>query len=266
VKYFIALLFLGLSSVADSEAPKKIVVAKAVQLQYQIIAERTHKPSLYTQGLLVKDGYFYESSGMYHKSFLVSYPVGEPESTWAKLSVPYSKKRQTPDGYFAEGLTLLNNKLYQLTWKEGTLFVVDATSFNLLNTLHYQGEGWGLTTDDKYLIRSDGSASLFFHNADNFGVEKKINVSLNHESVFNLNELEYSDGFIWANIWLDNRIIKINPDNGEVVGVVDLSALVQTLHLADSNSVLNGIAYDMNKKAFWVTGKYWPKMFLLKIN
>jgi glutaminyl-peptide cyclotransferase len=266
VKYFAALLCLSLSSIANAEIATKSSVAPVIQLDYRIIAERTHKPSLFTQGLIIKDGYFYESSGLYAKSMLVSYPIIEPETTWAKLSAPFTRKQKVPDRYFAEGLTLLHNKLYQLTWQEGVLFIIDATNFTLLNTLNYQGEGWGLTTDGKYLIRSDGSASLFFHNSSNFAVEKKIDVKLNQQPLNNLNELEYSDGFIWANIWHDNRIIKINPINGEVTGILDLSYIVKTLGLNDSESVLNGIAYDAEKKAFWVTGKQWPKMFLLKIN
>ncbi len=266
MKHFVALLCLSLSSIANAEMPPKTVAAQVTQLRYQIIAERTHKPSLFTQGLVVKDGYFYESSGLYAKSMLVSYPVPEPESKWAKLSAPFTKKQQVPERYFAEGLALLNNKLYQLTWQEGVVFVIDATSFNLLNTLNYKGEGWGLTTDGKHLIRSDGSTTLFFHNTDNFEVEKKINVSLKHQPINNLNELEYSDGFIWANIWHDNRIMKINPANGEVIGILDLSPIAKALDLNDSESVLNGIAYDADKKAFWVTGKQWPKMFLLKVN
>ncbi|MES2824456.1 MAG: glutaminyl-peptide cyclotransferase [Pseudomonadota bacterium] len=266
MKYFSLLLCLSLSSIANAEIATKPSAAPVARLDYQIIGERTHKPSLFTQGLVIKDGYFYESSGLYAKSILVSYPVTEPETTWAKLSAPFTRKQKVPDRYFAEGLTLLHNKLYQLTWQEGVLFIIDATTFTLLNTVNYKGEGWGLTTDGKYLIRSDGSATLFFHNENDFAVEKKIDVSLNHEPVNNLNELEYGDGFIWANIWHDNRIVKINPINGDVVGIVDLSSIVKTLGLYDSESVLNGIAYDVDRKAFWVTGKQWPKMFLLKIN
>ncbi len=266
MKYFIALLCLSLSSIANTETLKKTSTSQVTQLHYQIIAERSHKPSLFTEGLIVKEGYFYESSGLYAKSMLVSYPIAEPASTWAKLSAPFSKKQLIPERYFAEGLTLLNNKLYQLTWQEGTLLIYDAISFNLLGTLNYKGEGWGLTSDGKQLIRSDGSTRLFFHNAENFDIEKTLDVSLNQQPIINLNELEYNDGFIWSNIWHDNRIVKINPTTGEVVSILDLSNLVQTLHLHDPESVLNGIAYDADKKAFWITGKQWSKIFLIKIN
>ena len=240
-------------------------LAAATAIHYKIIAERSHKPSLFTQGLLVKDGNFYESSGLYEKSQLVSYPTTEPESSWARLSAPFAKKQHLPDRFFAEGLTLLNNKLYLLTWQEGTAFVYDATNFTLIKNLNYKGEGWGLATDGKSLIRSDGSSQLFFHNADSFTVEKTINVKYKQEAINSLNELEYAEGFIWANIWHDNRIIKINPASGEVVGVMDFSETIDNLKLRDPESVLNGIAYDADKKAFWITGKQWPKMYLVKV-
>ncbi|RYY76009.1 MAG: glutaminyl-peptide cyclotransferase [Gammaproteobacteria bacterium] len=240
-------------------------LADAAAIHYKIIAERSHKSSLFTQGLLVKDGKFYESSGLYEKSQIVAYPVAEPEGSWAKLSAPFSQKQHLPDRFFAEGLTLLNNKLYLLTWQEGTLFVYDAANFNLIKNLNYKGEGWGLATDGKSLIRSDGSAQLFFHNPESFSVEKTIDVKYKQEIMNNLNELEYAEGFIWANIWHDNRILKINPTSGEVVGVIDFSEIIKNLKLRDTESVLNGIAYDADKKAFWITGKQWPKMFLVKI-
>ena len=265
MKYLSALLCLSLSSIANAETSKKIPVAASTQIAYKIIAERSHKPSLFTEGLVINNGYFYESSGLYAKSLLVSYPVSEPESIWAKISAPFSQRKPLVDGYFAEGLTLLNKKLYQLTWKEGTLFVVDASTFSLLGTMKYEGEGWGLTTDSKQFIRSDGSANLFFHNINTFALERKISVHINDMPLANLNELEYAKGFIWANIWHDMRIVKINPADGEVVGIVDLSTLAAALNLRDPESVLNGIAYDEDKNAFWVTGKQWPKMFLVKI-
>lgn len=265
MNYIIALFCLSLTSIANISTASEATAAASQPLHYQIIAERSHKPSLFTQGLVVKDGYFYESSGLYGKSFLASYPIAEPASTWAKLTAPLTHKQMIPAQYFAEGLSLLNNKLYVLSWQEGTLFVFDAGDFSLQNKLYYKGEGWGLATDGKYLIRSDGSSDLFFHNADNFAVEKTLSVRLNKEPIKNLNELEYFDGYIWANVWQDNRILKIDPHSGAVVATLDLSEISKNLHLSDRESVLNGIAYDAEKKAVWITGKQWPKMYLLKI-
>ena len=265
MKNIFTLFCLSLITIANVSYVSADSLATANAIHYKIIAERSHKPSLFTQGLLVKDGNFYESSGLYEKSQIVSYPTTEPEGSWARLSAPFAKKQHLPDRFFAEGLTLLNNKLYLLTWQEGTVFVYDATNFSLIKNLNYKGEGWGLATDGKSLIRSDGSAKLFFHNAESFAVEKTINVKHKQDGIESLNELEYAEGFIWANIWHDNRIVKINPASGEVVGVVDFSETINNLKLKDPESVLNGIAYDADKKAFWITGKQWPKMFLVKL-
>lgn len=265
MKYLIGLFCLSLATIANFSYAQAESLTTATPIHYKILAERSHKTSLFTQGFLVKDGYLYESSGLYAKSQLVSYPIAEPESAWAKMTAPFTQKQRIPDRFFAEGLTLLNNKLYLLTWQEGTLFVYDASNFSLLKNLSYQGQGWGLATDGKHLIRSDGSSQLFFHNAESFAIEKTINIKFKQEPIINLNELEYADGFIWANIWHDNRIVKINPTTGDVVGVIDFSETVQGLKLKDGESVLNGIAYDADKKAFWITGKQWPKMFLVKL-
>lgn len=265
MKYLIGLFCLSLATIANFSYAQAESLTTATPIHYKILAERSHKTSLFTQGFLVKDGYLYESSGLYAKSQLVSYPIAEPESAWAKMTAPFTQKQRIPDRFFAEGLTLLNNKLYLLTWQEGTLFVYDASNFSLLKNLSYQGQGWGLATDGKHLIRSDGSSQLFFHNAESFAIEKTINIKFKQEPIINLNELEYADGFIWANIWHDNRIVKINPTTGDVVGVIDFSETVQKLKLKDGESVLNGIAYDADKKAFWITGKQWPKMFLVKL-
>lgn len=264
LKNVIALFCLSLAAIANISCAQNDSLAKAPHITFNIIAERSHKTSLFTQGLEVKNGHFYESSGLYAKSTIVTYPITEPESTWAKMTAPFIQKQRIPDRYFAEGLTLFNNKLYVLTWQEGTVFVYDANNFSLIKNVNYKGEGWGLTNDGKQLIRSDGSNKLFFHNAESFDVEKTISVKYQQEAIMNLNELEYAEGFIWANIWHDNRIIKINPLNGNVVGVIDFSAIAQSLKVKDAESVLNGIAYDADKKAFWITGKHWPKMFLVK--
>jgi glutamine cyclotransferase len=265
MRYLIGLFCLSLTAIANFSYAQAESLASATPIHYKVLAERSHRINLFTQGFLVKDGNFYESSGLYAKSQLVSYPVVEPEGTWARLTAPFTQKQHIPDRFFAEGLTLLNNKLYLITWQEHTAFVYDATSFSLQKTFNYSGEGWGLATDGKHIIRSDGSNQLFFHNADSFAVEKTIDVKFKKEPVLNLNELEYAEGFIWANIWHDNRIVKINPITGDVAGVIDFSQLSQGLKLKDGESVLNGIAYDADKKAFWITGKQWPKMFLVKL-
>jgi glutaminyl-peptide cyclotransferase len=239
-------------------------IQAAPQLDYTVIDERTHKPILFTQGLQLDNGFFYESSGLYGKSMLVTYPVTEPASTWAKLSAPFTKRYTLPTELFAEGLTILNDKLYLLTWQEGKLLVFDKAQLAHIKTLHYQGEGWGLTNNGMEFIRSDGSSTLYFHNLENFSITKKIKVQDENKEVSQLNELEFVDGFIWANIWHSDRVVKIDPATGTVVNHLNLADLRKKMNLTDSEQVLNGIAWDKDKKAFWVTGKNWPKMFLIK--
>lgn len=237
----------------------------APPIAFDIVAERTHKPTLFTQGLLVDGDHFYESSGLYGKSLLVTYPIAEPESTWAKISAPFTRKLALPAEYFAEGLTLLNGKLYLLTWQEQTLLVYNKDNFALEQKLAYEGEGWGLATDGKWLIRSDGSDQLFFHQAADFALTHQLQVIDGKRPVKQLNELEFAQGFIWANIWYEDRIVKIDPKNGKVLGELNLKALKQQLKLTSSEQVLNGIAWDEQRQGFWVTGKLWPKMFLIRI-
>ena len=261
VKQFIyALLCTSLLLIANLTS-----ATENTSLHYKIIAERTHKPTLFTQGLLVDGDHFYESSGLYNKSLLVVYPIAEPASAWAKISAPFTKKQSIPDQYFAEGLALLNGKLYLLTWREKTLLVYDKATLNYEKSISYNGEGWGLTSDGEQLIRSDGSSRLYFHNATDFTVTKTINVTDEGTDVSQLNELEFVQGFIWANVWHQDQIVKIDPDSGHVVGKIDLGDLKKTLNLKDSEQVLNGIAWDEKQQAFWVTGKQWPKMFLIRI-
>ena len=237
----------------------------APTIPYKIITERTHKPTLFTQGLQIENDQFYESSGLYGKSLLVSYPVEEPEgSTWAKLSAPFTHKQPLPERFFAEGLTLLDDKLYLLTWKEGTLLVYDKTTLHYQKSLGYTGEGWGLTTDGEYLIRSDGSDTLFFHDPQDFRLEKTLKVQDQGKAITRINELEYHAGFIWANIWHEDRIIRIDPNTGDATGELVLSALRNTMKLNNPEQVLNGIAWDEKRNGFWITGKLWPKMFLIQ--
>lgn len=257
-----ALLCTSLLSIANLLAATAFAAAP---ISFEIIAERTHKPTLFTQGLLVDGDHFYESSGLYNQSLLVTYPIAEPASTWAKISAPFTKKQTLPAHYFAEGLALLGDKLYLLTWQEQTLLIYDKATLNYQKSLSYKGEGWGLTTDGKQLIRSDGSDTLYFHNPNDFTVIKTLKITDEETPVSQLNELEFAGGFIWANIWHQDRILKIDPETGKSVAEMDLSSVKQTMQLSGSEQVLNGIAWDENQKAFWITGKKWPKMFLIRI-
>lgn len=234
-------------------------------LGYRLLAERSHDAHLFTQGLLVADNRFYESSGLYGKSKLVSYYVDEPAPNWASIALPFVQQHTLADEYFAEGLAHQGNQLFLLSWQEKTLFVLDKHNLQLRKTLPYEGEGWGLTSDGEALIRSDGSDQLFFHRPDTFALTKTVQVRDNNHTINYLNELEFAQGFIWANVWYQDYILKIDPTSGQVLGHLDLAALKQSLTLSSREFVLNGIAWDETRQAFWVTGKNWPKLFLIKV-
>lgn len=247
----LTLVALILAGCAFAQAP--------VGYHYRIIAERAHAEQLFTQGLLLRGDTFYESGGRYGQSRLVSYHR-EAEAD------QFAQNRPLPNQYFAEGLTELDNKLFLLTWRENTLMVFNREDFSPLSRHHYDGEGWGLTDDGKVLIRSDGSHKLFFHRPEDFALERSLEVKFQDKPVTNLNELEYINGRIWANVWHSDRLVEIDPESGAVTGYLDLSELVEEFAPAQSQSVLNGIAWDSEHQAIWVTGKNWPKMLLLKLS
>ena len=166
--------------------------------------------------------------------------------------------------YFVEGSVIFDGNLYILTWESKVAFIYDANTLEYLSTWKYPRQGWGLTTDGKQLIASDGSANLFFMNGQ-FGLEKKQLVTLNERPVRWLNELEYIDGKVWANVYTTDEIVIINPKNGKVEGVVDCRGLLpKSLHTADTD-VLNGIAYNPQTKKIYLTGKNWPKLYEVRL-
>lgn len=167
--------------------------------------------------------------------------------------------------FFAEGLTNWGSTLIQLTWKAHVAFVYDRGSFRLLRTLHYEGEGWGLTQDGKHLILSDGTATLRFLNPDTFAVERTVAVRDHGKPVDQLNELEYVRGEIYANVWMSNRIARISPQSGEVVGWIDLTGLLPVVEQSSPDAVLNGIAFDAEHNRLFVTGKLWSQVFEIRV-
>ncbi|WP_341936501.1 glutaminyl-peptide cyclotransferase [Marinimicrobium sp. C2-29] len=237
-----------LAACAGAEAP--------TDYDYRLVEDRPHDTTLFTQGLLLHGGQFYESGGRYGQSRLVRYRQDG--------RVP-DQEEALADEYFAEGLTDVDNKLYLLTWRENTLFVFDRNTFALLERRQYTGEGWGLTDDGEQLIRTDGSSQLHFHRLDDFSLIRSLPVTEEGRPVSRLNELEYINGYVWANIWQSDRLVQIDPESGEVVGRLDLSALVRREAPRGSQQVLNGIAYDPERNGLWVTGKNWPKLFFLEL-
>ena len=214
-----------------------------------------HDVASYTQGLFFHEGQLYESAGQYG------------ESSFRKVDLPTGKvlKRLNFEGrYFVEGSCVLNGRLFILTWQEHECFVYDLASLEKIGTCRYNGEGWGLTTDGKSLIMSDGSSTITFRNPDTFAPERTITVTLRGQKVMYLNELEYIKGEIWANVYGTDQIVRINPQTGTVTGVINCRGLLPAALRKPSTDVLNGIAVDA-RGGIWLTGKYWPKMFRITL-
>lgn len=223
---------------------------------YRIVHTYPHDPQAYTQGLLYQDGHLYESTGLNGRSSL---RMVDLETGHVLQSAPLPAK------YFAEGLASWGSTLVQLTWLSHVAFVYDRFSFRQLRTFNFDGEGWGLTQDGKNFILSDGSANLRFLDPKTFREVRRIVVKDHGVPVIQLNELEYVHGQIYANVWHTDRIARISPSTGKVLGWIDLSGLLPTGQLSDPEAVLNGIAYDAEHDRLFVTGKLWPSLFEIKI-
>ena len=224
---------------------------------YRIVHVYPHDTSAYTEGLFYKDGFLYESTGE------------KGASTIRKVQLETGKVLQqhdVPARYFGEGIIDWKDQLIQLTWQSGTGFVYGLDDFKPRRTFSYPGEGWGLTRDDTRIYMSDGSSVLRILDPDTLTATGRIVVTADGKAVINLNELEWVDGEIYANVWLTNRIARIDPASGHVVGWIDLTSLfdVSTLPVP-MNDVLNGIAWDAQHKRLFVTGKHWPKLFEIEL-
>ena len=223
---------------------------------YDIVNTWPHDGEAYTQGLVFHEGKLLESTGQEGRSSLRRV---EPET--GKVL----KKIDVPRPYFAEGIALFKGKIYQLTWQHQLGFIYDAESFEKLGEFTYRSEGWGLTTDGSSLIVSDGTNRIRFLNPDSFQVNKTISVLDGPTPIANINELEYVNGEIYANIWHKDLVARIDPHNGRVVGWIDLTGLRALSNAEDGEAVLNGIAYDERNDRLFVTGKLWSKLFEIRI-
>jgi glutamine cyclotransferase len=223
---------------------------------YKVVHSFPHDTQAFTQGLVFVDGHLYESTGIAGQSSL---RMEELES--GRILEFHS----VPSQYFAEGLTNWGNTLIQLTWQSHIAFVHDRATFRLLRTFHIDGEGWGLTQDGKDLILSDGTATLRFFDPATFQEQRHIVVKDHGKPVTQLNELEFVRGEILANIWHSDRIARISPTSGKVVGWIDLTGLLPESQRTSPEAVLNGIAYDAANNRLFVTGKLWPRIFEIKL-
>ena len=237
-------------------APISCHKSPPAQLGYQVISTRPHDSAAYTQGFEISDGRLFESAGQYGQSSL-----RENELATGKVI----RKRPLAKQVFGEGLTLLQKELWVLTWKENTAYVFEPETFKLIRSHTYKGEGWGLTSDGTQLIMSDGSSELKFISPKDFSVLKTLTIKDGSAPVKNLNELEWINGDIFANVYMTDRIARISPADGQVTGWLNLAGLRNGLTKPNGAEVLNGIAYDKSSGHLLVTGKYWPQMFEIKV-
>ena len=223
---------------------------------YKVVKEFPHDTKAYTQGLLLSNGDWLESTGGYGTSSL-----RRVEKETGRVLA----KKELAKNFFGEGLVELDGKLYQLTWRSQKGFIYDAKSLKKLGDFSYQGEGWGLATDGKSLIMSNGSDRLRFLDPKTFRVLREISVRFAGQPVGMLNELEFIEGEIFANVWHTEQIVRINPTDGNVVGVIDLTGIYPNAGRPNREFVLNGIAYDAATKKLFVTGKCWPKIYEIEL-
>jgi glutaminyl-peptide cyclotransferase len=228
------------------------VVVKPVKL----IAAYPHDPQAFSQGLVVTGNELLEGTGQYGTSSL-----RRVELTTGRVlaSVPLRNE------FFGEGVTLLNGKIYQLTWKEQVCFVYDAATLQHIATYNYTGEGWGLATDGKVLYMSDGTSTIRVFDPETFKLLNRLRVHIGPRKIANLNELEFVEGELLANIWYSDHIARISPTSGEVLGWLDASHLYPAAQRPSREHVLNGIAYDAQAKRLFLTGKNWPHLFEVEL-
>ena len=228
----------------------------ASEYTYRVVNTYSHDRGAYTQGLAFENGVVYESTGLYGRSSLRKVEL----ETGRILQI-----RDLHQQYFGEGITVLGDRIIQLTWQAKVGFIYDKQSFNQIREFNYGTEGWGIANDGKHLIMSDGTAILHFLNPDSLEETNQIEVYDINGPVSRLNELEYVKGEIYANIWQTNRIARIDPATGRVNGWIDLEGLLSPQDHVNPVDVLNGIAYDSKHGRIFVTGKLWPKLFEIEL-
>lgn len=234
--------------VSSADAPDSAVE----ELVVKVLEVFPHDPTAYTQGLVWDGGVLYEGTGLYGKSTLRRV---DPE-TGQVLD-----KKALDHNFFGEGLALVGDRLVQLTWKAGVAFVYELGALEVIDEYGYNGEGWGLAFDGgERLVMCDGSSRLTYRDPKDFRWRSTLEVTLRGQPVTHLNELEFAEGQLYANIWQEERIVRIDPTTGQVTAVIDARGLLGPRESAMVD-VLNGIAYDPMSKSFWLTGKFWPKMF-----
>ena len=251
---FVLLATIGMAA-GQSSSPKG--KDGPTEYTFEVVRQFPHDPRAFTQGFTYNDGFFYEGTGRTGQSSLRQV---NPENGHMVRKVDLAPE------LFGEGITVLGNEVFQLTWLSHLGFVYDLRDFHLLRTFQYAGEGWGLTTDGHDLFMTDGSAEIRVLDASTFSEKRRIKVRESGKPVDQLNELEFIEGEIYANIWHSDRIARISPHTGKVVGWIDLTGLLGPFYQRQAEEVLNGIAYDPTGKRLFVTGKLWPKIFEIRVS
>jgi len=228
-----------------------------IQYGYRILETYPHARDAFTQGLFFEDGELYESTGQYGQSSLrkVDLETGE-----------VLQRTALPQSHFGEGAAFINGDIFVLSWREGTALRFDAENFTLKRSHAYDGEGWGLTTRDDVLVMSDGTSQLRFIDPLDFAEIRRLDVTLRGEPLPHLNELEWIDGEVFANVWRTNAVVRIDPSSGAVTGIIDLRGLLQDEDIVRGETdVLNGVAWNGEDNVLYVTGKNWPKLFKIEL-
>jgi len=255
----ISATLLLLASCHNATPTDEVATAMPQTLNYTVVNVYPHDTTSFTEGLEWHDSLLYESTGYYGPSKLLKANL---KTGKAVQEVSLAKE------YFGEGLTILNGKIYQMTYKEQKCFVYDSATFKKINEFSYSGEGWGMTNNGKQIIMDNGNNYLYFRDPQTFQITDSIGVYDNNGPLAEINELEWVDGMVYANIWQKNYIVKIDPKTGKVLAKADLSNILENTKspLPEKMDVLNGIAYNKNTKHFYITGKCWPTIFEVSFN
>ncbi len=250
------LLPLALLGVLACSSERGSVPRSTPTYGFEIVQSLPHDPNAFTQGLVFRNGRLYEGTGMYGESSLREVEL----ATGAVL-----RRHDLAEQYFGEGIAFFGGRLYQLTWRSHVGFIYDAATFQPVGQFRYTGEGWGLTEDGTSLILSDGTSTLRFLEPTTFTVQRTVKVTDAGREVSHLNELEYVNGEIYANVWMKDLIARIDPATGNVKGWIDLTGLLGSEGRTGHEDVLNGIAYDAASGRLFVTGKRWPRLFQIRV-
>jgi glutaminyl-peptide cyclotransferase len=254
----VAFLLSALSQLSLSQPAAATRARHPPEYTFEIVRTFPHDSAAFTQGLAYRDGFLYEGTGLKGRSSL--------RKVWLETGEVVQRIDLSPE-YFGEGIALVKDEIVQLTWQSQTGFVYNLSDFRLLRQFSYSGEGWGLATNAKgnELYMSDGTSEIRVLDSATFAEKRRLKVHDGATAIDQLNELEFVEGQIFANIWQTDRIARISPQTGDVVGWIDLAGLLSPIYRLENGAVLNGIAYDPDRKRLFITGKLWPSIFEIRL-